>query len=355
MFTLSSLIAQAEGGRVQIPNTDIVVEIVERNRTTPSMPKNTHLTEVEPDRPKCVQVDTSRGYYTVDKGSSVIFISRDADGIPTIELVVLRGVAMDSARSGPLYRWLTTVVDTACDVRSDVRPGHGGRMAQAGLNLGPRHARVLGWAVSYKKKLTTQAMVSHDEDVIGATSLVWSLARAQLPGDITGPIQTTLNSLKMPRLATRNVEQGSGYSIEADGNYYTFPMIERAPPEAYVSRGYVAWAHTDPAYCPFALSLCVGRNVCPSEPTLLPDGGANFVDASLHVIVKQDVATLMAFKPDFLHGTTLAHGAINYSITIAFSQRLSDAWEQAGEGFEVKSAPGAGEGNPDTVVTETGE
>lgn len=37
----------------------------------------------------------------------------------------------------------------------------------------------------------------------------------------------------------------------------------------------------------------------------------------------------MAFQPEHLHGTTVSHGAINSSIIISFSRRISDAWEEA--------------------------
>lgn len=70
-------------------------------------------------------------------------------------------------------------------------------------------------------------------------------------------------------------------------------------------------------------------------------GGANFVDVDLRVVVKQARGTLMIFKPDHRHGTTIPCGAVNHAVTAAFSQRVVDA-KLLGQ---IVSVSGAGEGN----------
>ena len=77
-------------------------------------------------------------------------------------------------------------------------------------------------------------------------------------------------------------------------------------------------------------------------------GGANFVDASLRVVVKQAKGTLMVFRPEFYHGTTLAAGAINCAVTYAFSKRVVDAWREMQEEQGVQIIEETGEGNPYT-------
>ena len=54
-------------------------------------------------------------------------------------------------------------------------------MSQAGMNLGARHARVLGWAKSYTTSLDQKTRVGHDLDAIGAASIAWSLFQAAMP------------------------------------------------------------------------------------------------------------------------------------------------------------------------------
>ncbi|KAA1480092.1 hypothetical protein DENSPDRAFT_789943, partial [Dentipellis sp. KUC8613] len=117
---------------------------------------------------------------------------------------------------------------------------HPGKMVQMGLNAGPRHARILGWAKSYTKKLTPQAQEDHDRDVIGATGIVWSLIKSVAPVEIMEYVDQCLEEEDMPRMATRSIPEGDGFCIKADGITYKLSDTERSPPEAYMSRGYIA-------------------------------------------------------------------------------------------------------------------
>lgn len=51
---------------------------------------------------------------------------------------------------------------------------HPGKIVQLGLNMGPHHARVLGWAKSFTKALDQETLTSHNEDAVGEISIVWS-------------------------------------------------------------------------------------------------------------------------------------------------------------------------------------
>lgn len=78
---------------------------------------------------------------------------------------------------------------------------------QIGLNMGPRHARILGWAKSFTRKLTHGEMVREDTNLIGAMSLLWALVKSFLPVDITELVQTLLDK-DYPALATHNIPMG---------------------------------------------------------------------------------------------------------------------------------------------------
>jgi hypothetical protein len=131
-------------------------------------------------------------------------------------------------------------------------------MVQAGLNLGPRHQRVFGYAKSFTKKLSDAQMVSEDNDIIGAASIFWELAQAVLPKDVVGPILECIADENLPSLATRNVKPGDilqparetfwywhiigqGFSLTIDDTVYEFPFGDRAPLEVYLVCGYNAW------------------------------------------------------------------------------------------------------------------
>lgn len=129
-------------------------------------------------------------------------------------------------------------------------------------------------------------------------------------------------------------------------------------------------AHVDKAYTPYAFTFNVHREILEHEPVPSapyglrsasmhrnlpppspiqcgpPGGGASFVDVTLGVVVRQTAGTVMAIRPEFTHGTSKGYGAQNSGITIAFSQRVRDAWKQAMEGkIEVQSFQGSDTGD----------
>lgn len=140
------------------------------------------------------------------------------------------------------------------------------------------------------------------------------------------------------------------------------------------------WSHVDPAFADWAISICFDRQISPHCHTQVPqptrtrsdhsskeiqeflmtwpqEGGANFVDITLQVLVEQEPGTTMFFRPNYLHGTTLACGAVNSAITFAFSERLQIALERAAMAangdeavFEVTKE--CGEGNPNLDLSQ---
>ncbi|KAJ6516895.1 hypothetical protein C8R47DRAFT_1313230 [Mycena vitilis] len=330
--------------------------------------------------------DEAAGFHICDPSESVLFLAHDASKTPpaVVQLVVLREVFGDGLEESSVFlAWLKDVVDLAVSERRDVRPDTPGKMIQLGFNAGPRHAHVFGLAKSFTANLDSMTMADHDEGIIAATTLVWGAAKAWLPTDITSSIDDKLSASGMPRIATRNVAEGTGFHLNLAGTEYSFPMVERAPPEAYMTIDYSAH---DPCYVQgaSAISVNVGRTLdplIPTSPLHRPDdvlyssrpstrsqtrpgegpvtldpltedpnlwpagGGGNFVDMSLKVVVKQAAGTLFAFDPTFRHGTTRLCGAHNHTVTIAFSARIHDAFEQARQGISIDAGSGAGDGN----------
>jgi len=80
-------------------------------------------------------------------------------------------------------------------------------MVQIGLNMGAQHACILGWAKSFSRELTAEQKFSDDSDLLGAMSLFWALAKANLPKDIIQPVQDLLDN-GFPTMATRNIPEG---------------------------------------------------------------------------------------------------------------------------------------------------
>ncbi|KAJ7197134.1 hypothetical protein GGX14DRAFT_375278 [Mycena pura] len=113
-------------------------------------------------------------------------------------------------------------------------------MTQGGYNGGPRHLLVYQLAKSYVKKISHEAAVEHDLDMIAAATIVWNIAVAFLPTEVVDEIQHYWDESNLPRLATRNVPTGDGYQLEIDDTLYKFPLHPRAPPEVSLTENYSA-------------------------------------------------------------------------------------------------------------------
>ncbi|KAF7424823.1 hypothetical protein PC9H_010134 [Pleurotus ostreatus] len=270
-------------------------------------------------------VDEEMGFYTVAPAENVIFLSGTRE-CPKLELVVFHGIGEGSELTADLYKWLNAVIDYACWARRDVRPYHEGNLTQIGMNLGPRHARVLGWAKSFVKNLSNKDMKIHDTDAIGAVSIFWSILSAYAPTEVTDAMVKYVEEEELPHLATQNVGPGTGFRLCLGDKDYMFPTCSRAPPEAYISCGYSAPVHRDASYCPWAASWIVNRNVDNVDDSADKSAGSSFVDVGLRVAVRAASASLVIWNPNNAHGTTRSYGAENSGIAITFSSKVCDVY-----------------------------
>ncbi|KAJ7702941.1 hypothetical protein B0H16DRAFT_1639021, partial [Mycena metata] len=252
------------------------------------------------------------GFYICDINESAVFLDHlpsenDSEVlVPTPTLVVLYGVfGAGYPESAVFLAWLKNVVDVAVQQRRDVRPDAPGKIVQVGFNTGPRHARVFGLAKSYAKQ-----------------------------------IDHKLEKHSMPRR--------TGFVLGLNGVTYSFPDVQRAPPEAYLTVDYPVSLHLDPCYAdgacaistPFGQPPCGHFLYCRWD-IITPSMSSR---PSTRVVVKQATGTLFAFDPTFRHGTTHLCGAHNCTITIGFSAQIQAAFEHAKNGFH-ESGVGAGDGN----------
>ncbi|KAF8876371.1 hypothetical protein CPB84DRAFT_1689182 [Gymnopilus junonius] len=289
--------------------------------------------EIFEDTPaEVIRCTPEEGYMDINPSESAVIVSGNLHAY-RIELVVVCNVPKNSNYTAPLFEWLTEVVHTAC--YNWRNPTHPGQMVQIGLNMGARHARVLGWAKSFSRNLTENQKFQQDVDLLGSMSLLWATVKSHIPQDITGKVQEKLDA-GFPSMATRNIPEGCGFDITISGHRYAFSEAARAPPEGYATAGYQAHSHTDLCSLKWAFSWTVGRTGQESSPFASHKNGANFADLPLKVVVKNAVGTLLAFQPEELHGTTEKRGVINYQLSLTSTQRVAEAYvelESSGAGI----------------------
>ncbi|KAJ7924665.1 hypothetical protein B0H13DRAFT_1601450, partial [Mycena leptocephala] len=118
---------------------------------------------------------------------------------------------------------------------------HPGKMVQVGWNAGPRHARIFGLAISYTKKLDKATVVDHDLDTIGTLTLLWSIVKSLLPAETINGVTAAVGEIGLPKLATHNVSEGTGYRLSVAGKEYCFPLYDRAPCEGLFTQNYSSY------------------------------------------------------------------------------------------------------------------
>ena len=93
------------------------------------------------------------------------------------------------------------------------QPTHGGSLTQAGMNMGPLHAHIWGWAKSFVKELIASHMVQSDKDIIGTSFLIWSMIESAVPTETSDHVNNYLESEQLPRIAIRNVAEDMIYFL----------------------------------------------------------------------------------------------------------------------------------------------
>ncbi|KIJ89836.1 hypothetical protein K443DRAFT_117460, partial [Laccaria amethystina LaAM-08-1] len=284
------------------------------------------LVEVRrPDTPSnAILCTEEEGFFILIPDKGAIFVSGGPPKGYRLELIVIRKVLCDDSYTQPLKNWLRDVVQESCSNRRN--PNHPGKMVQIGMNMGPRHARVLGWAVSFTRKLSDKEKTRQDANLLGAMSLLWALAKSYVPLDITDPMQKLLDE-SYPTMATPHIPVGCGFSVTLDGTEYAFKETSRAPPEGVVTMGYEAHSHVDGCSTDFAISWTVIREILDSNE-LPENAGSNFIDLGLGVVVQGAGGTMTIFQPERMHGTSERGGIMAYGLAINFTRRVADAIQE---------------------------
>ncbi|KIJ23352.1 hypothetical protein M422DRAFT_56865 [Sphaerobolus stellatus SS14] len=296
----------------------IGVKVIQRSRTTESPIPNTYYLvdagneELRQDHKKTHIVSSRhREWCTVEENESVIFLNEQGE----IELAILRGICGRQ----DVVDYITGIIQEAAFTRRNVRPHHVGKVIQYGYNAGQWHSRIWGLVNNLKQsKLTPDEKAKFDSRMLNLFAVGWSLVKSQAPAEAVKPVLEAIANAGLPEMAAEGFQgketlyqkvllnasssDTTGYSLELEETNVRFSLAERAPCEGYIAVNYAARCHMDKIYAPYAFSWQTHY-----KP---PDGfegnpGGNYVDLTLAVTIRSSKDSLMVFKPNYPHGTTL--------------------------------------------------
>ncbi|KIJ43343.1 hypothetical protein M422DRAFT_779833 [Sphaerobolus stellatus SS14] len=306
------------------------VRIVQRSRT-PTSPVPAHHYIVDagnkdlldyPPKTSIVQ-STVRDWYTVEEKDSVIFV----DDQGNIELAILRNVCSRE----DVVKYVTEVIEEAADSRRNVRPHHHGKVIQFGYNAGQWHYRLWGLVNNIKNAgLSSNEKARLDSRMLNVFSITWNIILSKAPAEAVEAVMKAITDANLPPMAAAGFEGKScttGYSLEIGNTLVTFPFMEHPPCEGYFAINYAARTHRDMIYAPYAFSW---QTHCRQPLEFVGNPGGNYTDLTLGVTVHSSNDSLMIFRPNFLHGTTLYRpGTERAGVLFTFSRHIKEAYEVA--------------------------
>lgn len=274
------------------------------------------------DRAKMQVVGDSAHWRRVSPNESVIFQNSKGE----IELAVIRNVSGNPE----LLHSMNKIIQAAACFRRNVRPNHPGTMVQLGYNAGPRHCRVFGLVNNFKSaKLALETKAKQDEQAIGALSFFWHLIQSHAPKEVVDSVNSAIEQSGMPEIGSRFGEDHSGYAVTIGTQEFTFPRVRKAPCEGYFATNYTAPAHSDKCFANFAFAWSTKHSTSCRLRSRQSAGG-NFADISLRVLVEAAPDTLLVFKPQYRHGTTVARPTtLRTGMVITFSMHIKLAYDIA--------------------------
>ncbi|KIJ28711.1 hypothetical protein M422DRAFT_270013 [Sphaerobolus stellatus SS14] len=176
--------------------------------------------------------------------------------------------------------------------------------------------------------------IQKDQEILWMLAFAYNIVSSRMPLEITDHIETAMTEAGIPSMYIEGEQRGTpGYSIPIKGKIYMFQTAQRSPSEAYLAKYYISPSHSDKSYAEFAIFWEVFRSYTGIITRECP--GGTFVDIGLKVWVHGAADTVCAFKPEYLHGTTLADCNLKWSgMVFAFSSHIKEAFEEARERAE---------------------
>ncbi|KAJ3554188.1 hypothetical protein NP233_g12477 [Leucocoprinus birnbaumii] len=260
-------------------------------------------------------------------------------------------VIRDVCGNADAIQFVDKAVSEAVEMRVSSRKGDVGHLPQVGLSAGSRSAMQLDYVKNLKRKPQSQdAKEEADRNLACAFCLSWNLTRAIAPGEVLDDFDEFLSGLQICRMdgggtMPHDVETGQGnYTVTIPNFTFTFHGAEFAPPTAVCALDYSRYVHYERQPHKYSVSWTTARSLEPSASDL--DNGGHFFIASHGIRIQAAANTMIIWKPELWHGTSLSlqdpksliTGYRQRGLAFVTSSRLPKAWARYSTGQLTKEA-----------------
>ncbi|KAK7018074.1 hypothetical protein VNI00_018393 [Paramarasmius palmivorus] len=298
------------------------------------------------------EVDLSQLNFDLGPDEDAYFIGEDG----TTEMLVIR----DFCPVQEVAAWVDKVVRDNINVSRSIRLDDAGSLTLSGWSAGSRSQPLFAWAKNIIRSMASDEKRSLHYDTSAIFALLWNLAVTMMPDDVLADFEDFIGELGIYRMDPSiyyNGEATRMYTVRIGGVDIPLRDAELAPPCGVCAKNYARFAtsilflrslnedprcmHTESQPHRFAISWTTGRDGSPEE-------GGHFYNGRLRIRVQGAANTLVIWKPEDVHGTSLQNvhpddsnpKVVQTGLAIVTSSRISSIFSKykAGQLSEVAAS-----------------
>ncbi|KAK7018687.1 hypothetical protein VNI00_018314 [Paramarasmius palmivorus] len=255
--------------------------------------KSGKLHDKQTSRKPLERVDLSQLHFDLGPNDDAYFIGEDG----TTEMLVIR----DFCPVQEVVDWVDEVVRENVAVSRSIRLDDAGSLTMSGWSAGSRSQPLFAWAKNIIRKLTEDETRSLHYDTSAIFALLWNLAVTMMPDDVLADFEDFIGELGihcMDPSIHYHGEANNMYTVRIRGADIPLRDAELAPPCGVCAKNYARCMHTEKQPHRFAISWTTGRDGGAEE-------GGHFYNGRLRIRVQGAANTLVIWKPEDVHGTSL--------------------------------------------------
>ncbi|TFK60425.1 hypothetical protein BDN72DRAFT_779438, partial [Pluteus cervinus] len=224
----------------------------------------------------------------------------------------------------------TTEINLA--LRKSVRVRDPGCINLAGYTAGSRSGLAFDLTKNLRsKKHSPEATAELHAGMSSLFALFWNMSKARLPREVISDIEGFLFDTNINRmdggLQTADGQTGE-YKVSVADKTFAF-TAELAPPSGVFAGNYSRAIHYENQPHKYSMGWCLSKEHAPAR-------GGNFYLANYGIRVEQAANTVIVWRPNEWHGTSLHEAEfcerpeewVSVGLCIVTSSRIRSAWEK---------------------------